>query len=332
MINVSRRHLLKAAAATAVVSRAPAAWSADAAWRPTRQVQVVVGVSPGGSMDRTARQVEQLLSQDKLIPRSSIVLNKPGGGHAVALAYTVENRGNASIIQVINTPLLTNKLLKRSTLGYQDVTPLGNLMFEQMMFAVGRNSKIKTPADLVAQLKKDPSSLTFSVSSGLGTTNEIAVLMLGKSLGVDPRKLKPISFNSASEGTTSVVGGHVDVLVTTPFSVVPFLQSGDLRALAVAAKDRLGQTLKDVPTWLELGYDVQVPSPRYVVGPPGLSAAQIKFWGDAMARAVSSPQWKAILDQDYLTPGYMTPAQTGTFLKDQNDHYEALYREFGVIA
>jgi putative tricarboxylic transport membrane protein len=307
------------------------AFAVDEEWKPTRHVETVVGVAPGGSMDRTARSVDEALRKAGVIPASSVVLNKPGGGHMVALAYTAGRRADANVIQVINTPLLTNKMLGRGRQTYTDVTPLANLFLEEQMFAVSKNSSIKDAADVMKRLKADPGSISYGVSSGLGTTNGMAALLLAQSLGIDPKKLKPVSFNSASEAVTTTLGGHIDLVITTPFSLVPFFQSGDLRPIAVASKNRLGGILKDVPTWRELGAEVVTPGFRVVVGPPGLKSNQIAFWENAFRTITKTPAWQDQLKSEFLTPQTMGSADTVAFLKDEYDRYASVYRSMGLI-
>lgn len=331
-IPITRRSALlgSLATASAALLRPAAAHAAD--WKPRRSVEVVVGVAPGGSMDRTARALENALWKAGFIPRSSVVLNKPGGGHSIALAYTAGRSGDAQVIQAINTPLLTNKMLGHGTQTYTDVTPLANLFFEQQMFSVAKASPIGDGKDLMARIKADPSKLSFAVSSGIGTTNELAVLLLAKSLGVNAKSLKAVSFNSASEGVTSVLGGHVDVLVTTPFSTVPFMTSGDLRAIAIASTDRLGGAMADVPTWREMGADVQTPSFRVVVGPPQLTAEQIAFWDNALRQITTTPDWQKMMETEFLTPAYMDHTKVAAFLEGEAARYAAAYRASGIIA
>jgi putative tricarboxylic transport membrane protein len=329
--SATRREWLRLGA-VAIVCAGPdrLAAAAEPAWKPTRNVEVVVGVGPGGSMDRTARSVEEALWKGHFISRASTVLNKPGGGHAAALSYTVSHRGDGNVIQVVNTPLITNKILGRGSQTYTDATPLATLFFEQQMFAVSKDSTIKSPQDLISRLKTDPSQLSFAVSSGVGTVNEFAALLVAKGAGIDPKRLKAVSFNSASEGVTQTLGNHVDVLVTTPFSIIPFVQSGDLRALAVASDERLAGALKDVPTWKELGIDCVTPGFRVVVGPPDLTAAQIAFWEMALKAITDTPDWKKQVETEFLVPHFRGSADTIAFLRTEADRYTSLYHEMGI--
>lgn len=309
---------------------AAAAPATAEAWKPDHSVEVVVGVSPGGSMDFTARLVRDLLVKEGLIPQSSIVNNKPGGGHAVALAYTMNHKGDPNYIEIVNTPLVANNLLGRSPIKYTDFTPIAMLFDENMVFAVKPDSKIKDAQDLLTRLKDAPDSVTFSVSSGLGTANHAAVMQVAEAAGIDVKKLKTVAFNSSSEGVTATLGGHIDVVVTTARSLLPYRQSGDLRFLAVASSKRLPGEMADVPTWRELGADAVVTAWRGVVAPPGLTPEQTEFWSEAIHKITQTDEWKQTLDQEFMTDNYMDSKQTGDFFKQETDHYAAMIKALGV--
>ncbi|WP_338608633.1 tripartite tricarboxylate transporter substrate binding protein [Pelagibacterium nitratireducens] len=318
---------MKAATVLALLAATPAAaqsWTAD------RPVEVVVGVSPGGSMDFTARLVRDLLVQEDLIPEASIVNNKPGGGHAVALAYTSQHEGNPNYIQIVNTPLIANSILGRSPITYEEFTPIAMLFEENMVFAVRADSDIADGEDLVQRMRDAPDSVSFSVSSGLGTVNHAAVMQMAGEAGVDLTKLKTVAFNSSSEGVTATLGGHVDVVVTTARSLLPFRESGDLRFLAVAAPERLPDAMSDVPTWRELGVDAVVAAWRGVVAPSGLTEEQAAFWSNAVRQVTESESWKETLAEEFMVDIYRDGQETAQFFADETESYSAMIEALGV--
>lgn len=296
----------------------------NAAWTPDKPVEVVVGVAPGGANDRTARDVERFLKDTGFTPAGSIVSNKPGGGHSVALAYTKEHPGEANIIQIIGGVILSNNILGRSPISYTDFTPIAVLFDEQMVFAVGANSPIKTAQDLVDKLKQDPASVSFSISTGIGTTNHISVLLLAKQLGLDLSKIKAVSFNSSTEGVTATIGGHIDVVVTTPFALNPFVESGDLRYIAAASAERSGGLLANVPTWRELGFDIVVPAWRAVVAPANLTPEQVAYWDKAFATFTETEEWKALLTKESLVAHRLNSAETKAYFDSEDKRYREL--------
>lgn len=299
-------------------------------WKLDKPAEVVVGVAPGGSMDFTARLVRDLLVKENLIPAASIVNNKPGGGHAVALAYTMAHTADPQYIQIVNTPIVANNLLGRSPIKYSDFTPIAMLFDENMVFGVKSDSKIKDAKDLLDRMRTAPGSVSFSVSSGLGTVNHAAVMQVAQAAGIDITKLKTVAFDSSAEGVTATLGGHVDVVVTTARSLLPFSQSGDLRLIAVASDKRLNGEMSNIPTWREMGVDAVVTAWRGVVAPPGLTPEQTAFWSNAIQKVTESEGWKKVLSDEFMLNSYKNSKDTGAFLAAESDRYSAMVTALGV--
>lgn len=302
---------------------------AQTQWRPEKNIEVVVGVNPGGSMDRTARDVQAFL-QKALVGRNSTVVNKPGGGHSIALTYLAQQRADPHYLQVIHFLLFTNFLTGRTPLNHTSVTPVALLFNENFGFAVKADSPIKTAGDMVQRLKKDPGALSFSVSTGLGTVNHILAARVGQASGVDPKKMKYVVFNSASEGVTAVAGGHVDVAVTTLFSIQSMVEKGMLRFIAVATPKRVPGAMATVPTLREQGIDVELASWRSVVAPASITPAQIAYWDDVFSKMTKNEDWRANLDKNFLTDHYLSSAETRKFFDSEFGKYKAILTELGM--
>lgn len=286
-----------------------------------KPLEMVIGNAPGGAMDRLARLTDAYLKTEKLIPSDSIVLPKPGGGHAVALAYIESHAEDPSRLMAVNTLLISNNLLGRSKLKYSDFTPISILYEEPMMFAVKFDSPIRDGADLANRMKADPSSVSFSVSSGLGTANHMAAVLLAKAVGTDIKALKAVSFESGSEGITSVLGGHVDIVVTPPGSMMQFIEGKQLRFIAVAGDHRSGGPLADVPTWKELGYDVAVSAWRGIIGPPGLKPEEVDFWQKAFEGFMKSDEYNKSAQEELFEAHYLDAADSATFLAEMDAQF-----------
>lgn len=309
------------------------AWADGAqaqSWLPEKPVEIVIGNAPGGAMDRLARLAEGWLKAGNLIALESIVLPKPGGGHAIALAYIQSHAAEAEYLMAVNTLLISNNLLGRSELKYTDFTPISILYDEPMVFAVKSDSDIKDAADLAARLKADPASVSFSVSSGLGTANHMAAVLLAKAVGAPIEGLKMVSFESGSEGITAVLGGHVDVVVTPPASMMQFVNSQEMRIIALAGENRAGGALAEVPTWKELGYDVSVSAWRGIIAPPGLTPAQIGFWETAFAGFMASEAYKKSAEEELFTAHYLDSAASAAFLGEMDQQFRDYLTLVGV--
>jgi putative tricarboxylic transport membrane protein len=141
-----------------------------------------------------------------------------------------------------------------------------------------------------------------------------------KAAGGNARDLKVVAFKGSAESVTNLIGGHIDLVTTAAGNAVDHHISGKLRVLAVAAPQRFGAALSGVPTWREQGLDVVFGAWRSVVGPRGLSAAQVAYWEAVLRKVTEHPEWKADLEKHYWSD-YFTPS--AQFRKTMDREYES---------
>ena len=304
--------------------------AAQTAWKPGRNVEWVVGVGPGGGVDRTARTLQRVLQDRRMLEVSSTVVNKPGAGSTLAQLYLNQHPGDAHYLEISATTLLTNQITGKTPNAWSDFTPVAMLYDEFIGFAVKADSPIRTGRDLAALLKQDASALAVGIASSAGNTNHIALAQLAKRAGGDVKKLKVVVFSSGGESTTALMGGHVGLVVTPAATALPQVQTGALRMLAVAAPRRLEGPLSSVPTWKEQGYDVIVANWRPVIGPRGLSNEQIAYWEDVLARFTQTDEWKRELEATGGVNHYMGSRELSRFLASQHAEFKSILSELGL--
>ncbi len=317
-------------AAALLLASPVAANAAGAEWKPTKEVTIIVGTAPGGGQDAAARTMQKLLTQLKLVDVPITVANKPGGGGAVGWAFLNQHAGDAHFLQIANPLLITNALMGRTVLTYNDVTPIAMLFTSSTALSVRPDSPISSGKDLASRLKQDSSALSASVGSSLGYTNHIAVALLAKAAGGDPKKVKAVVFQGSGEAMTALLGGHVDMINTDASNVIPQRQAGKMRVLGVSAANRVGGGLADVPTWREQGYDVVVSTWRMLAGPKGMTPAQSAYWEGVMTRLVQSDEWKQDLERNVFEPNFMKGDETRPYLKAQADQFRGVLTELGL--
>lgn len=322
----------KAILAALALSVLPAvALAQDAAWKPERNVEFVAGVGAGGSMDRTARAIERVSRETGLIPTTSTVLNKPGGGQALGLQYVKNHKGDAHYLSINSEPILTNNISGRSDISYKDFTPIATLFEENVAVSVRKESDIKSLQDVVDRLKKDPTSLSVAIGAARGNVNHVTLALLMDTFDGDVQKVRIPVFNSMGEAISNLLGGHVDLLVSVVSAVNTHAGSGNVRVLATTAPERYTfGNLTDVPTMKELGYDVEMASMRVIVAPPELSKAEVAYWEGVMSSVAKSDSWKAELKKNLWSSTYRTSAQTGDYLAKRNETLSKAYARIGL--
>jgi putative tricarboxylic transport membrane protein len=306
------------------------AYAATPGWKPERPVELIIPTTPGGGQDRTARIMQKILQEEAAVGVPINIVNKGGGGGNIAYAYLQQFRGDGHYLATASATLVTNHILGTSPYGYADFTPIGVLYSEYIGFAVNADSPVKAGADLLERLKKDPESVTFAFGTSRGNANHIAVGLLAKAAGVDVKKLKVVIYKSSIDAVTALMGGHVSVVATPTSTYVPVLATGKLRLLAVASPTRQGGVFAQMPTWKEQGIDLVVPTYRMLMGPRDMTAAQVAFWDQALARLVKSAEWKKELEQNDWDNTYLPSARTRAFLDEHAKAYRAVLVELGL--
>ncbi len=301
---------------------------AQSKWQPDKPVEVIVTTAAGGGNDRGARLMQKIWQEAKLLDRVAVV-NKVGGGGAVAYAYAAQNPGDAHRVVAARTGLLSNNLLGISPLNYTEMTPLAMIGSETMALVVRADSPIRSLKDLIARWKADPQSVSISLGGSRGSTTHYVIALLAKAGGVDPRRLKLLTFGGASEAMTNLLGGHIDMMSTAMNLAVEQHKAGKVRVIGTATTRRTW-ALPDVPTLKDQGFDIVVPAWTIVMGAKGLTPAQIAYWEELLERAVNDEAWKKALQEDSVEWVFMKSEPTREFLRKDYENIRGLLREIGM--
>ena len=258
-------------------------------WAPQRHVELIAPNAPGGAMDSTARIVQRLWQEMKLLPVSSSVANRSGGEHALAYTYLSQRTGDAHFLSLASPVLLANHLAGRLSVTYTDVTPIATIMTEAYVFAVRADSPFRSGRDFVEALKAQPDSLTISVSTIL---TRIATGRVLQSAGIDIKPVKMVVLEGGKQ-VAALLGGHVDVALGSAVGFLPQVESGNVRVIAVTGSKRQSGALSAAPTWAELGHPAAVSETwRAILAPKGITPAQIAYWEEVMRKVAASDEFR----------------------------------------
>ena len=296
-------------------------------WSPQKNVEFIVPTAPGSTMDVLARTIQETFQKKHLVDASITVQAKPGSGGAIAWTYVSRKIGDGHYIAISGPTLLANDILGVGDLSYKDVTPIAQLFTEYTGFAVHANGSLKTGGDLVNALRTS-SPPSVGVAPGFGGSNHIALLKLARAAHIEPSSLTIVPFKGANESVTALLGRHIDVTVGTMSVLAPFLDSGELRAIAIAAPKRLGGSQSVIPTWRELGFDVVEGNWRGVVGPKSLGEAEVAFWSGRLSEVVKTDAWMTSLKRNFWDADFGNGAASKRFL---NSQYEEMRSTFTAV-
>ena len=298
-------------------------------WSPQRNVEIVVGFPPGGTVDKTARMVERSLVSNKLVASTVSVVNKPGAGSGIAYTYASQQPADGHTLVICSSTLLVNHIMGTSPLKYTDFTPIASLVNDYTVFAVNAASPMRTGRDLVERLKKDAKSVAIGFGA-LGLPGHISAALLNQKIGGSAKDLKAVPFKGGADATANLLGGHIDLLTTAAGNAAEHAAAGRMRVLAVAAPKRLGGALAGVPTWKEQGVDLVFGGWRAIMGPQGMPAAQVAYWEGVLRKATEFPEWKADVEKNYWGDDFVTGAQFRKDLDKEHADTRAVLADLGM--
>jgi len=194
-------------------------------------------------------------------------------------------------------------------------------------FSVKSDHVLKSIGELTQRLTKDPFSVTFGFATALGNAMHVTGAIYVKALGLDAREMKTVVFNASSTAMTNVMGGHVDVLITTFSTIGSNARAGKLRVLGVAAPNRQVGTFANVPTFRESGVDVVFSNWLGVVGAKSLTPSQIAYWDSLLAKTTSSSDWQKAMADVQQEPTYLPSQEMKRFLEREREQYRAVLTE-----
>jgi putative tricarboxylic transport membrane protein len=301
--------------------------SAQAEFKPTHPIEVVVHGGPGSGNDVLARELISIIDQDKLSPVRLQVANKVGGGSTAAAAYVMSKAADRYVVAIYTIVWVTDPLTQEEAKNrLQDMTPITRMMEEPALVAVRADSPFKTMDDFIKAAKEKPGAMKQSGGSITSRDNILRQLLM-KTTGAN---WTFIPFPSGGERVAALLGGHAELMIMDPSEATEQVRGGKLRLLAQVGEKRLS-TFPDVPTLKEAGYKLpDVPQTRGVVGTPGMPADAVAFYEDLFYKVSQSPLWKKYLDNSQLQGVYTKSGETKQFLDGYEKQVRDILKEAGA--
>jgi putative tricarboxylic transport membrane protein len=298
-----------------------------ATFEPTKPIEAVVHTGPGGGSDIFARAIAELMQKEKIISQRMQVVNKSGGGSAVAMSYLAEKKGDTHTIGFFTGVWVTNPLTTAAAkVMISDLTPIVRLVLEPAVFAVKADSPYKTMKDFIEAAKKNPNQLKQSGGSITGRDNLVR-LVIQKATGA---KWVFVSFPSGGERIANLLGGHVDAMVIEPQEAGEHIKAGNMRVIAALTDKRL-PSFPNVATLKEQGIDVPViPQARGILAPPGVPKEVILYWEGVFERFVKSAGWRQYLEQNQFEDGYLKGPALNKFFDELAVKMREVLKEAGA--
>jgi putative tricarboxylic transport membrane protein len=290
------------------------------------QVRIMAPAKPGGGWDQTARAMQAALVP--IIGRSE-VYNVGGAGGTIGLAQFQQLDGQPNELMTMGAIMVGAIETNESRYGLGDVTPIARLLTEYQVVVVPAASPIGSIDDLAKAIRADVGAVSFAGGSA-GGVEQVLAGKLAQALGANPREVSYVAHSGGGEALSTVLSGRATAGLSGVSEIKPYIESGDVRALAVSAPERVGN-LPDVPTLVEKGIDVEVQNWRGVAAPAGLTAGQRTEVTRLMKEMSETDEWRSLLEERGWQAAYLDGPEFVDFVRADVEQTRDTLRQIGLI-
>lgn len=311
------------ACAVAMASVATVARAEDPKY-PTKPIQMVVPVPPGGPSDVTARTMEKL--SKKYLGQPLVIVNKAGAGGVLGFNSVVDSRKDGYTIGLVATNMLLQPLYGNASYNYLEVMePIAQAVFAPVVIGVPFDAPWKSLTDLIADAKAHPDTIKYAYTN-VGSLPHVVSGMFTLQTGL---KMDPVPFQGGSDSLTALLGKHVQVLFTQVTELRNHVKDQRVRILAVAADERL-PNFQDVPTFKENKLDIVASSWFGVAAPKGIPAAEKDILAAGFKNIVNDPDFRKTAEDLGYYFGYLAPAEMSAKWKAETQAYSEAVTKSGI--
>jgi putative tricarboxylic transport membrane protein len=291
-------------------------------------LKMMIPANPGGGWDSTGRALGKAL-QDAGVASSVTFENKGGAAGALGLAQFANSaKGDPNALMVMGSVMLGGIITGKPPVSLTQLTPIARLTTEYNVFVLPADSPLKTMADVIEQLKKDPGSVKWGGGSR-GSTEHIAAAMIAREAGVDPSKINYVAFRGGGEAVAAILGGNVTIGGSGFSEFAQYVEAGKMKAIGITAPARVKGI--NVATLKEQGINVEIGNWRGVYGGPGITADQRKALTQMVQKAVASKTWAEALAKNNWTPAVMVGPEFDTFVEREFASLRATMVKAGMV-
>ncbi len=301
--------------------------AAQAPAYPAKPIRLLVGFAPGGAADYVARAMSDSLG--KAMGQPIVIENRAGAGSSIAAEAAAKAVPDGYTVLIASPSSISVNPALNPKLGYtaRDLMPITKVTSSPLVIAANPATGINSVQDLIARAKKSPGTLNYA-TSGNGSAPHLGAALFIQLTGV---QMTHIPFRGGSPAIQSVIAGDTQLTFGTPPSVLPMVQAGRLRGLAVSTRERTA-LVPGVPGMAEAGL------PEYAIEfwyglfvPAGTPPAIVKKLFEAATTAMQQPSVKAALAREGTDVALSaSPEQFATFLNEDAKFWVKLVKDAEV--
>ncbi len=286
---------------------------------PTKPIKVYVGFSPGGGTDVIARTVASVAPE--FLGQSMIIINKPGAAGTIAAREVAQAKPDGYTLLVAGGSETTS-VGHYKKLPYHPInafSPIIRIARLRIILNFNANAPWKTLKEFIEDAKKNPGKYKYA-SSGHGGIYHSAELVLCDRAGIE---MKHVPYKGGAPGMAALMGGHVDLAISSPDEARALAEGGKIRSVALTSLDRT-PLFPDVPTLKELGYDIYLENMKGFVAPANTPKERIMFLHDAFKKAYDHPAFIKLCSSLKIERAYLGP-------DDFRKALQSMYDQIGTV-
>jgi tripartite-type tricarboxylate transporter receptor subunit TctC len=257
---------------------------------PTRNINLIVPFAAGGGTDAVARALAN--SAEKYLGVPVVVVNRTGGSGAVGMTEGSTSRPDGYTVTMITREIVSLPLMGLAQITAEDFDLIRLVNMDPALLAVREDSRYENLDQLLEDARQNPGSIRFASTAA----PNFYILTIENDQNVS---FNHIPFVGAAEAIPSVLGGHTDFTIAGPGEMISQIRSGQLRPVAIMAPERIA-ALPDVPTFIELGYDLTSGTWRGLAVPNGTPEEVKESLERAFAQAISDTDFVRFMDRAQL--------------------------------
>lgn len=317
-----RRDFVKAISSAALLAGSPLARAQET--YPSRPITLIVPWSAGGGSDNVMRAFANAAA--KYFKQPVIVQNVPGVGGTLGPAHMARMaKPDGYTLSQIPGGIFRQPAMRKTNWDPQkDFSYISRIGAYQVALVVRADSPFKTLHDLIKYAKANPGKVTYG-STGIATANHLGIAAVSIKAGVE---LTHVPFQGSAPSMSALLGGHV--MLVSSESAGSFIDSGQMRALATCGEKRLSRW-PDVPTLIELGYDVLSDAPYGLAGPAGMDPKTVAYIDGVVHQVLQDADFLQAMAKLDQTPSYLSTADYKISIQRELADSKQLIESLGLV-
>lgn len=284
---------------------------------------LIAPAGAGGGWDTFMREQQQAMRANGLVNNTQVI-NIPGAAGTIGLGQISTMSGQANNLLVTGAGLVAGVAQLDSAVTHDDVRPIARVVEEYDVVVVPASSPYQTLDDLVQAWKADPAAIAWT---GGGTFDQLVMTELALAAGVDPSDTTYIPKSGGGEAAQALITDTAKAATSGFKDVEDQIDSGRLRALGLAAAQRLDGV--DIPTLAEQGYDVDLANWRAIVAPPGITDEEFAELRTLIEETIATPEWQDAVERNKWADVYLAGDEFEKFMTSEQQRIGELVKEIG---